>query len=70
MRLARVARLTGAERYLAYARLDADLARNAAPFVACGNSYAHELFSAPIGCQVYQPVCGMDLATLCIRKTG
>ena len=36
-RLAAAARLTGAERYLTYARLDADLARNAAPLVAFGN---------------------------------
>jgi peptide/nickel transport system substrate-binding protein len=33
-RLAAAARLTGATRYLTYARLDADLARNAAPWVA------------------------------------
>jgi peptide/nickel transport system substrate-binding protein len=66
--LAHAARLTGAERYLTYARLDADLARNAAPFVAYGNASAHELFSARMGCQVYQPVYGMDLAALCLRR--
>jgi YVTN family beta-propeller protein len=66
-RLAAAARLTGAERYLTYARLDADLARNAAPFVAFGNLSSHELFSARIGCQVYGAY-GVDLAALCIKK--
>jgi ABC-type transport system substrate-binding protein len=66
-RLAAAARLTGAERYLAYARLDADLARHGAPWVAYGNSRSHELFSERMGCQVHG-VYGVDLAALCIRK--
>jgi YVTN family beta-propeller protein len=66
-RLAAAARLTGAERYLTYARLDADLARNAAPLVAFGNLSSHELFSARIGCQIYG-VYGIDLAALCTKK--
>jgi peptide/nickel transport system substrate-binding protein len=65
-RLAAAARLTGAERYLTYARLDADLARNAAPLVAFGNLSNHDLFSARIGCQVYG-IYGVDLAALCIK---
>jgi YVTN family beta-propeller protein len=67
-RLAAAAALTGAERYLTYARLDADLVRNGAPFVAFGNLSSHELFSARTGCQV-SGVYGMDLAALCIRRT-
>jgi peptide/nickel transport system substrate-binding protein len=66
-RLAAAAKLTGAERYLTYARLDADLARNAAPLVAFGNLSSHDFFSARIGCQVFQPAYGMDLGALCIR---
>ena len=31
-------------------------------------SLSHDFFSARMGCQVYQPVYGMDLAALCIRK--
>ena len=62
------ARLSGAERYLTYARLDADLARNAAPLVALGKLYSPELFSARIGCQIYG-VYGVDLAALCINKS-
>ena len=66
-RLAGAAKLTGPERYLTYARLDADLARDAAPWVAYGNPSSHELFSARMGCQVYG-VYGLDLAALCIKK--
>jgi peptide/nickel transport system substrate-binding protein len=66
-RLAAAARLTGTQRYLTYARLDADLARHAAPWIAFGNIRSHELFSARMGCQVHG-VYGMDLAALCIRK--
>jgi len=66
-RLAAAARLTGAKRYLTYARLDAELARNDAPLVAFGNLSSHDLFSARIGCQI-NGVYGIDLAALCIRK--
>jgi peptide/nickel transport system substrate-binding protein len=65
-RLARAAQLAGAKRYLTYARLDADLARNAAPFVAYGNASSHDLFSARIGRQSYG-VYGIDLAALCVK---
>jgi YVTN family beta-propeller protein len=67
-RLAAAAALAGVERYLTYAKLDTNLARTAAPFVAFGNQSSHELFSARIGCQV-SGVYGMDLAALCIRRT-
>jgi ABC-type transport system substrate-binding protein len=66
-RLAAAARLSGAERYLTYARLDADLARNAAPLVAFGNLSSPDLFSARMGCQTYG-VYGIDLAALCIKN--
>ncbi len=67
-RLAAAARLAGAKRYLTYARLDADLVRDAAPLVAYGNPSTHELFSARMGCQTYGSY-GIDLAALCIKKT-
>jgi peptide/nickel transport system substrate-binding protein len=66
-RLEAAAALTGARRYRAYARLDADLARNAAPLAAFANERWVDLFSPRMGCQVYQPVYGMDLAALCIK---
>jgi YVTN family beta-propeller protein len=65
--LAAAARLTGAKRYLTYARLDADLAREAAPLVAFGDVSSHDFFSARMGCEVHG-VYGIDLAALCLRK--
>ena len=67
--LAAAAQLTGAQRYLTYARLDADLARNAAPLVAFGNLSSPDFFSARLGCQVFEPAYGMDLGALCIKRT-
>jgi peptide/nickel transport system substrate-binding protein len=68
-KLRAAARLTGPERYLGYARLDAELARNAAPLVAYGNPSSHELFSARMGCQT-NGVYGIDLAALCIKRAA
>jgi ABC-type transport system substrate-binding protein len=67
-RLAETAQLSGPRRYLAYAKLDADLVRNAAPLAAFGNLSQDDFFSARIGCQAFG-LTGMDLAALCIRKT-
>jgi YVTN family beta-propeller protein len=62
--------LSGPERYRTYGALDADLARNAAPLVAFANYARRDFFSSRIGCQVYQPVYGFDLAALCLRRRG
>jgi YVTN family beta-propeller protein len=61
-------RLTGAARYRAYATLDAELARDAAPVVAYDYTLSGDLLSARMGCEVYQPVYGLDLAALCLRR--
>ena len=66
--LAAAARLSGPERYLTYGALDLDLARNAAPLLAFGNISSADFFSARIGCETYNPVFGMDLAALCLRR--
>ncbi len=66
-RLDRVALLSGEARYSAYKTLSAELARDAAPWVAYASGTSRDFFSARIGCQVFQPVYGMDLAALCIR---
>jgi peptide/nickel transport system substrate-binding protein len=66
-KLRAVSRLSGPRRYLASGTLDVDTARNAAPWVAIGTPSAVDFFSARAGCQVYQPVYGVDLATLCIK---
>jgi hypothetical protein len=35
--------------------------------LAFANETARDFFSARVGCQIYQPVYGIDLAALCIR---
>lgn len=67
-KLASAARLTGPKRYLAYGKLDLDLARSAAPLAAFGNLTSNDFFSARIGCQTYG-ICGMDLGALCLRPS-
>jgi ABC-type oligopeptide transport system substrate-binding subunit len=66
-RLEAAAKLSGPARYAAYAKLDADLARNASPIVALGNSTSQDFFSARMGGQIYNGY-GMSLAALCIRR--
>jgi peptide/nickel transport system substrate-binding protein len=60
--------LSGPARYRAYARLDQTLAQNAAPMAAWGILASQDLFSARVGCQTYQPLYGMDLGALCLRR--
>ena len=67
-RLDAAARLTGPARYTAYANLDNDLAGKAAPMAAIGVWLNRDLLSARVGCQIYQPIYGFDLAALCLRK--
>jgi YVTN family beta-propeller protein len=69
-RLQAVARLSGPPRYREYARLDADIARDAAPVVAFANETRIDFFSPRMGCQLYQPVYGMDLAALCVKPVS
>jgi peptide/nickel transport system substrate-binding protein len=59
------ARLTGEARYRAYAKLDRELARDAAPAVAYGVDNALTLVSARVGCIVVNPY--LDLAVACLR---
>ncbi len=49
-------------------RFAVELDRNAAPWLAYGNFATGGFFSARIGCQVVQPVTGIDLAALCLRR--
>ena len=65
--LARLSRLSGEERLRAYGSLDIELARHAAPLATFANLTADDFFSARIGCQVFQPIYGMDLGALCRR---
>jgi hypothetical protein len=63
-----VAKLSGAKRYRAASRLALELERDVAPVAAIETSTSLDFFSARIGCQVYQPVYGVDIASLCIRR--
>ncbi|MGZ4224465.1 MAG: BTAD domain-containing putative transcriptional regulator [Solirubrobacteraceae bacterium] len=66
-RIAAASRLARQQRLHAYGQLDIDLARHAAPAVAFANLTAEDFFSATTGCQVFQPIYGMDLGALCRR---
>jgi ABC-type oligopeptide transport system substrate-binding subunit len=67
-RMRAAAALGGNARLRAYGRVDAELARGPAPIAAYANTTALDLFSARIGCQTYQPLYGIDLTLLCVRR--
>jgi ABC-type transport system substrate-binding protein/DNA-binding SARP family transcriptional activator/streptogramin lyase len=67
-KLTAAARLSGAKRYRAYSRLALELERDWAPAAAITTTTSRDFFSARIGCQVYQPFYGMDIAALCLRR--
>jgi ABC-type transport system substrate-binding protein/class 3 adenylate cyclase len=66
-KLKAAAKLSGAKRYRAYSRLALELERDGVPAAAIETSTSRDFFSARIGCQVYQPVFGMDITALCLR---
>lgn len=68
-RLDRVAQLEGPARDRAYGKLALDLARDAAPFVVYADGVSRDFFSARVGCQVFNPVYGVDVAGLCLRHS-
>jgi peptide/nickel transport system substrate-binding protein len=67
-KLKAVAQLSGAKRYRAADRLALELERDDVRAAAIAWNTSRDFFSARIGCQVYQPVYGMDLAALCLRR--
>lgn len=69
-RMAAAASLGGTARWAAYAGLDADLMRTAAPIAPIADVYAPQLVSHRVraDCQVYPTqVAFLDLATTCLR---
>jgi peptide/nickel transport system substrate-binding protein len=68
-RMREAATLSGTARERTYGRLAIDLARDAAPVAAWGVPDSRNLFATHIGCQAYQPIYGVDLARLCLRRT-
>jgi YVTN family beta-propeller protein len=67
-RLDEAAGLSEPARSAAYARLDADLTGRAAPLIPFSVSISQDLLSARMGCEIYQPFYGLDLASLCVKS--
>ena len=66
--MAAAARLSGDRRTRAYARLDRELAAEAAPAAPFATGTTTHFLSARMGCQVLHPIFGLDLTTLCVRR--
>ena len=62
------AALSGPERYVAYGKLDADIMRNASPWVVRANMNDRVLVSGRVGCFTYNPIYATDLAALCLNQ--
>jgi YVTN family beta-propeller protein len=69
-KLAAAEKLVGRKREDAYGKLDVQLARKAAPLVAFTYQTHQDFFSERMGCHVYNPPYGMDLAALCLRRSS
>ena len=52
------------------AQLDLELERDLAPAATFATTASRDFLPARIGCQLYQPLAGIDLAALCLRNTG
>ena len=66
-RIRAASRLSGIRRSQAYATIDLELTRDIVPRINFANVTQQDFFSARIGCQLHQPMAGMDLGALCIR---
>ena len=67
-KLEAAAKLSGARRYRTYSLLAFELERDLAPVAPFATDASRDFFSARIGCQIYQPVYGIDVAALCLRR--
>jgi YVTN family beta-propeller protein len=65
---AAAAELSGTDRYRAYRNVQIELQRDLVPAAPFATTVSRDFFSARIGCQLYQPILGMDFAALCLRK--
>jgi peptide/nickel transport system substrate-binding protein len=64
-RMRRVARLPGPERLEAYARLDRDLMRDAAPIVPLRTGSTARFVSASLGCVMHTPYGFLNIVAVC-----
>jgi ABC-type transport system substrate-binding protein len=67
-RLRAAKQLAGARRYRAFANLDRDLMRTAAPIAPIGQLNERHYVSARTGCYHHHPVYGFDLPAICLRR--
>jgi peptide/nickel transport system substrate-binding protein len=58
----------GTDRSATYGAIATSMKTDQAPWAAWSNQTNYDFFSARIGCQLWEPSYGMDLAQLCIRK--
>jgi peptide/nickel transport system substrate-binding protein len=64
------AKLSGPNRYRRYGKLELELMRKFVPAAPFASGASNDFFSARIGCQLYQPLWGMDLGALCLRRNS
>jgi peptide/nickel transport system substrate-binding protein len=64
-KMSAAAATTGQERATTYGNLATDIAKNAAPWAAWSNQTNYDFFGPAVGCQLWEPSYGMDLANLC-----
>ncbi|HEU0195277.1 MAG TPA: ABC transporter substrate-binding protein [Gaiellales bacterium] len=64
-KMADAATTTGQTRATTYGNLATDIAQNAAPWAAWSNQTNYDFFGPAVGCQLWEPSYGMDLANLC-----
>lgn len=70
-RMDAAAAMSGPGRYAAYAKLDADLMRQAVPLVPYANEYRLEFVSARVGCVVIaRAVSALDYAAACLKRSS
>jgi len=55
----------GSNRATTYGNLATDIAKNAAPWAAWANEQNYDFFGPAVGCVMFEPSYGMDLANLC-----
>jgi peptide/nickel transport system substrate-binding protein len=63
-------RLVGDRRERAYARIGVEVARTSAPLAAYAVLNARVFVSGRVGCVTYQPVYGLDLGDVCLRRAA
>jgi peptide/nickel transport system substrate-binding protein len=59
--------LSGPARDRAYSQLELEVERDIVPVAPISVDASRDFFSARLGCQIYQPVYGIDLGALCVR---